>query len=223
MSNRGLRRLHVRLLREQHPLKREAAAAPAVSGTLQAIAACESHGNPRAIGGGGAFRGMFQMTFRDLGRRRRPGDPAAAPEAEQYRRAALVYDRTAPASGRSAAADRHPGTAPFRAVRLRRLRGLPLSQRATGDSPLVAVRSCGHGSRSAARAVPGLREKAYLNAGTCGPLPEAAVAGRAAQTCRAAADEGRATARYERFIETRQQLRAAYAERLRRAARRTWR
>src|SRR4051812_19593158 len=60
---------------------------------------------------------------------------------------------------------------------------------------------------------PVLREKAYLNAGTCGPLPEAAVLA-AAQTFRAAADEGRATARFERLIETRQQVRAAYAERL---------
>ena len=61
---------------------------------------------------------------------------------------------------------------------------------------------------------PVLREKAYLNAGTCGPLPEAAVEAAAA-TFRAAADEGRAMPRFERLIETRQQVREAYAERLR--------
>lgn len=57
---------------------------------LQRIAACESHGNPRAIGGGGAFRGKYQFTYgawRSVGG---GGDPAAAPEAEQDRRAALL-------------------------------------------------------------------------------------------------------------------------------------
>jgi len=60
---------------------------------------------------------------------------------------------------------------------------------------------------------PVLREKAYLNAGTCGPVPEAAVraAGAAA---RAAADEGRAMPRWERLLAVRDKVRAAYAERL---------
>jgi L-cysteine/cystine lyase len=61
---------------------------------------------------------------------------------------------------------------------------------------------------------PVLRAKAYLNAGTCGPLPEAAVQA-AGETLRAAADEGRATQRFERLLETRTLVRAAYAERLR--------
>jgi selenocysteine lyase/cysteine desulfurase len=61
---------------------------------------------------------------------------------------------------------------------------------------------------------PVLRATAYLNAGTCGPIPEASVqaAGAAA---RAAADEGRATARWERTLELRPRVRGAYAERLR--------
>ena len=57
---------------------------------LQRIAWCESHGNPRAIGGGGAFRGKYQFTYsawQSVGGR---GDPAAAPENEQDRRAALL-------------------------------------------------------------------------------------------------------------------------------------
>ena len=61
--------------------------------TLAAIANCESHGNPRAIGGGGAYRGMFQMTFHIWSAVGGHGDPAAASVSEQYYRAALVYSR----------------------------------------------------------------------------------------------------------------------------------
>src|SRR4051794_27377665 len=61
---------------------------------------------------------------------------------------------------------------------------------------------------------PVLREKAYLNAGTCGPLPEAAVQA-AFVAWRAAADDGRTTSRWERLLELRPQVRAAYAARLR--------
>jgi hypothetical protein len=87
MGNRGLRRLHVRLVRSKHQLQ----AAPAVSGTLQAIAACESGGNPRAIGGGGAFRGKYQFTRETWAAMGGSGDPAAAPEAQQDRLAAKLY------------------------------------------------------------------------------------------------------------------------------------
>ena len=62
--------------------------APSVS--LQKIARCESGGNPRAVGGGGLYRGKYQFTratWRSLGG---SGDPAAAPEAEQDRRAAVL-------------------------------------------------------------------------------------------------------------------------------------
>ena len=64
--------------------------APAPS-TLESIAECESGGNPRAISPGGTYRGKYQFlpeTWRSLGGR---GDPAAAPEAEQDRLAALLY------------------------------------------------------------------------------------------------------------------------------------
>jgi len=60
---------------------------------LQAIAACESGGNPRAIGGGGSFRGKYQFdqgTWASVGG---TGDPANAPEAEQDKRAAILYAR----------------------------------------------------------------------------------------------------------------------------------
>lgn len=59
-------------------------------------------------------------------------------------------------------------------------------------------------------AFPVLASKAYLNSGTCGPVPEAAV--RAAQeAARLAADEGRSTAYFERSLDLRERLRAAYA------------
>jgi hypothetical protein len=58
---------------------------------LNAIAACESHGNPRAVSPGGTYRGKYQFSFstwRSVGGR---GDPAAASETEQDRRAARLY------------------------------------------------------------------------------------------------------------------------------------
>jgi transglycosylase-like protein len=75
-----------------------AAAAPTASPALQAIAACESGGNPHAIGGGGAYRGKYQFspsTWSSVGG---SGDPAAASEAEQDRRAAMLYARTGASS-----------------------------------------------------------------------------------------------------------------------------
>jgi hypothetical protein len=87
MSNRSLRRLHTKLLRDKHELE----SAPPVSGTLQAIAACESGGDPHAIGGGGAFRGKYQFTRETWAAMGGSGDPAAAPEAEQDRLAAKLY------------------------------------------------------------------------------------------------------------------------------------
>jgi hypothetical protein len=93
-----LRRSNARLRRDldhmrAHRRAARAAIASVGRGTLAAIASCESHGNPRAIGGGGLYRGMFQMTFsawRSVGGH---GDPVQASVAEQYRRAALLYRR----------------------------------------------------------------------------------------------------------------------------------
>ena len=87
MSTGALRRVHARLIRFKHQLE----SAPPVSPVLQAIAACESGGNPRAIGGGGAFRGKYQFTRETWAAMGGSGDPAAAPEAEQDRLAAKLY------------------------------------------------------------------------------------------------------------------------------------
>lgn len=81
-----------------------AAASPAVaagpapggdmSARLQRIAQCESGGNPRAVSASGQYRGKYQFdrgTWASVGG---SGDPAAAPEAEQDRRAAMLYARS---------------------------------------------------------------------------------------------------------------------------------
>jgi hypothetical protein len=67
-----------------------------VSPALQAIARCESGGNPRAVGGGGAYRGKYQFSYSTWAAVGGSGDPAAAPEAEQDRRAAMLYARSGP-------------------------------------------------------------------------------------------------------------------------------
>ena len=72
------------------------AAATAVPAQLQSIAACESGGNPSAIGGGGAYRGKYQFSPSTWAAVGGSGDPAAAPEAEQDRRAAMLYARSGP-------------------------------------------------------------------------------------------------------------------------------
>ena len=83
---------------------RRAAAAPsgpAASGAsgattpphLAAIAACESGGNPSAVGGGGAYRGKYQFDMQTWASVGGSGDPAAASEAEQDRRAERLYAR----------------------------------------------------------------------------------------------------------------------------------
>jgi hypothetical protein len=60
---------------------------------LRSIAQCESHGNPRAIGGGGAYRGMYQFSFSTWGVVGGSGDPVAASRHEQTWRAWLLLSR----------------------------------------------------------------------------------------------------------------------------------
>jgi soluble lytic murein transglycosylase-like protein len=76
------------------PTTAPSGSAPAVSGDLAGrldrIAQCESGGNPRAISPGGTYRGKYQFhpdTWASLGGQ---GDPAAAPESEQDRLAAIL-------------------------------------------------------------------------------------------------------------------------------------
>ncbi|MBS1879207.1 MAG: transglycosylase family protein [Actinobacteria bacterium] len=62
--------------------------------TLDAIAACESGGDPTAVSADGTYRGLYQFdqgTWESVGGH---GDPAQASPAEQSYRAALLYSRS---------------------------------------------------------------------------------------------------------------------------------
>lgn len=61
------------------------------SATLEAIASCESGGNPTAVSADGSYRGKYQFSFETWASVGGSGDPAAAPEDEQDYRAALLY------------------------------------------------------------------------------------------------------------------------------------
>jgi hypothetical protein len=79
-------------------LGRASTAAAGAGSVLEAIARCESGGDPTAVSADGRYRGKYQFsraTWRAVGG---SGDPAAAPEAEQDRRAAalLAAEGTSP-------------------------------------------------------------------------------------------------------------------------------
>ena len=98
-SNRGLgraiRTLRKRIRNIRADLRaRRAGLTPGVKATLERIAACESRGNPRAVGGGGAFRGKYQFTYGTWAAVGGRGDPASAPEREQDLRAAMLLNRS---------------------------------------------------------------------------------------------------------------------------------
>ena len=91
----AIRQLHKRIRRVRRQIRAQnAGLTPAVRSILERIAACESHGNPRAIGGGGAFRGKYQFTYGTWSTVGGKGDPAGAPEGEQDFRAAMLLKRT---------------------------------------------------------------------------------------------------------------------------------
>jgi Transglycosylase-like domain len=62
--------------------------------TLESIAACESGGDPAAVSSDGSYRGKYQFDYGTWESVGGSGDPAAAPEAEQDYRAALLYARS---------------------------------------------------------------------------------------------------------------------------------
>jgi hypothetical protein len=65
------------------------------SPTLQAIAACESGGNPATDTGNG-FYGKYQFTLETWRAVGGTGNPARASEAEQDRRATVLYESAGP-------------------------------------------------------------------------------------------------------------------------------
>jgi soluble lytic murein transglycosylase-like protein len=62
--------------------------------TLESIASCESGGNPTAVSSDGSYRGKYQFDYGTWESMGGSGDPAAAPEAEQDYRAALLYSQS---------------------------------------------------------------------------------------------------------------------------------
>jgi hypothetical protein len=63
------------------------------SATLDAIASCESGGDPSVVSADGTYRGKYQFDYGTWASVGGSGDPAAAPEVEQDYRAALLYVR----------------------------------------------------------------------------------------------------------------------------------
>jgi hypothetical protein len=63
-------------------------------GTLEAIGSCESGGDPGAVSSDGSYRGKYQFDYGTWESVGGSGDPAAAPEAEQDYRAALLYSQS---------------------------------------------------------------------------------------------------------------------------------
>jgi Transglycosylase-like domain len=95
-----LKRHHRHLRHELRTARSEArraraAAAPSASAQLQAIAACESGGNPQADTGNG-FYGKYQFTLATWQAVGGAGNPAQASEGEQDRRAQALMDRAGP-------------------------------------------------------------------------------------------------------------------------------
>ena len=95
---RRLRTLSVSALRGRNAaLRKRLAQASTAPPHLQAIAACESGGNPSTNTGNG-FYGKYQFSASTWASVGGSGNPAAASEAEQDKRAAMLYSRTGPSS-----------------------------------------------------------------------------------------------------------------------------
>jgi hypothetical protein len=98
-TTRHVKRDSRRVAERNRDLRRQAEQAAAAAGStasagLEAIAACESGGDPGAVDPSGTYRGKYQFdmqTWQSVGG---TGDPAAAPEAEQDMRAAMLMERS---------------------------------------------------------------------------------------------------------------------------------
>lgn len=89
-GHRGEERAAARKRREQ--ARYEEAVTPPGLSVLEAIAACESGGDPTAVSPDGSYRGKYQFDYRTWESVGGSGDPAAAPEKEQDERAAALYN-----------------------------------------------------------------------------------------------------------------------------------
>lgn len=80
--------------REEREAEERFAALGVSMATLESIAACESGGDPTVVSSDGSYRGKYQFDFGTWESVGGSGDPAAAPEAEQDYRAAVLYSRS---------------------------------------------------------------------------------------------------------------------------------
>ena len=78
--------------------RRAVAATPAVSVSphLQAIAQCESGGDPSAVSSNGMYHGKYQFSVATWQAMGGSGLPSQAPEAEQDMRAQMLYEQSGP-------------------------------------------------------------------------------------------------------------------------------
>ncbi len=95
----GELRADIRQSRRELARAKKRAAAPNGANTtaaphLEAIAACESGGNPGAVDASGTYRGKYQFDLQTWASVGGSGDPASASEAEQDKRAAMLYSQS---------------------------------------------------------------------------------------------------------------------------------
>jgi len=76
--------------------ERRAVAAVAVPPHLEAIAQCESGGDPTAVSSNGMYHGKYQFSVATWQAVGGSGLPSAAPESEQDMRAAMLYAQSGP-------------------------------------------------------------------------------------------------------------------------------
>jgi len=95
-ARREVRIAAKRAIRDAKPKPKPQPEPAGVSPALEAIAACESGGDPTAIGGGVLYRGKYQFSVETWQAVGGSGDPAAAPEAEQDRLASVLYAQSGP-------------------------------------------------------------------------------------------------------------------------------
>ena len=91
VAKKKIRAKHQRQQRRQQQQAYTALPGGVSQSTLDAIAACESGGDPTAVSSDGTYRGKYQFDYGTWASVGGSGDPAAAPEAEQDYRAALLY------------------------------------------------------------------------------------------------------------------------------------
>ena len=91
---RTAKRAAARRVAEKRQAK--AAASVPIPPQLEAIAACESGGDPTAVSADGTYHGKYQFSVETWAAMGGSGLPSQAPEAEQDMRAAMLYAQSGP-------------------------------------------------------------------------------------------------------------------------------